>query len=236
MRVAFLIDEVHRSNTGESNKEMVNVFEKLQDGINQTVAKGELLKKKNLIIGFTATPNEKVLARFGEFKSASVIPTWVPFDAYTMKEAIADGYILDPTKHIIPVVSKVKFEVPEDYDPKREDQDISIEKAKIYSNPERMEQISRFIVNRLVSLVYGQMRGTGKAMLAVTSIPNAIAYCNYIRKFMAEKCKEPLYQRYKDAPVCIVYSDNQSYESSSSMNNQMSEEKVIEFFKQEKMV
>ena len=29
-----------------------------------------------------------------------------------MKEAIADGYILDPTKHIIPVPAKMYFELP----------------------------------------------------------------------------------------------------------------------------
>ena len=229
MRVAFLIDEIHRSNTGESNKEMVNLFEKLQDSINDTAKNGVLNKKKNLIIGFTATPTEKVLARFGEFKSASIIPTWVPFDAYTMKEAIEDGYILDPTKHIIPVVSHIHFEVPEDYDPTKE-QDIDRRKEDIYGNQERMEQIAHFIVNRLVSQVYGKIRGTGKAMLAVSSIPNAINYCNAIRKLMKEKCADPLYRRYADAPISIVYSDNQKYESSASMNNQEPEEKVIENF------
>lgn len=56
--------------------------------------------KKNLIVGFTATPSDRVLARFGEFhRSANFInQLWKPFDSYTMKGAIADGYILDPTK------------------------------------------------------------------------------------------------------------------------------------------
>lgn len=232
MRVAFLIDEIHRSNTGENNREMVDLFERLQDGINGAAVQGGVpLRKKNLIVGFTATPTEKVLARFGEFKSASIIPTWVPFDSYTMKEAIEDGYILDPTKHIIPVVSHIRFEAPADYDPERDDQTIAIDKGMIYGNEERMEQIARFVVNRLVSLVYGKIHGTGKAMLAVTSIPIAIRYCSLIRKFMAEKCAEPLYQRYAGAPVSIVYSDNQEYESSASMNGGDPESTVIQDFK-----
>ena len=230
MRVAFLIDEIHRSNTGENQREMVNLFERLQETINQSAQTNTSICKKNLIVGFTATPTEKVLARFGEFKSASIIPTWVPFDSYTMKEAINDGYILDPTKHIIPVPSKIHFEAPDDYDPDA-NQDISIEKTKIYSNPERMEQISRFIVNRLVSLVYGKINGQGKAMLAVSSIPNAIAYCNTIRRLMEQKCSQPLYQRYANAPIAIVYSDNQLYESSASMNNGIGEAQVIQDFK-----
>lgn len=230
MRVAFLIDEIHRSNTGENNKEMVDLFEKLQDSINHA-SSGEEIKKKNLIVGFTATPTEKVLARFGEFKFASVIPTWVPFDAYTMKEAIEDGYILDPTKHIISVSSRIHFDLPDDYDPDNEDQEITIEKKKIYDNPQRRLQIAKFVVNRLVSQVYGKIHGTGKAMLAVSSIPNAIAYCTDIRRLMEEKCQDKLYTRYSDAPISIVYSDNQEYESSSSMNNYVPEEKVIENFK-----
>ena len=232
MRVAFLIDEIHRSNTGDSNKEMVNLFEKLQDGINgATLRGGGAALKKNLIVGFTATPTEKVLARFGEFKSASVIPTWVPFDAYTMKEAIDDGYVLDPTRHIIPVVSRIAFEPPEGYDPDAGDQTITIDKSKIYGNEDRMEQIARFVVNRLVSLVYGKIHGTGKAMLAVSSIPFAIRYCALIRRKMAERCAEPLYRRYANAPVSIVYSDNQDYESSASMNGGEPEAKVIQDFK-----
>ena len=236
MRVAFLIDEIHRSNTGENNREMVNLFEKLQDAIISSASReAETRKKKNLIIGFTATPSQKILARFGEFKSDRAhIPLWVPFDSYTMKEAIVDGYILDPTKHIIPVVTTMHFELPAGVDPTEERQRVLLEKSRIYANEERMEKLAQFIVNRLVSLVYGKIHGTGKAMLAVSSIPNAINYCNLIRRLMEQKCEDPKYRRYKDAPVAIVYSDNQEYEKSSSMNYDINEEQVIQNFKQAK--
>ena len=236
MRVAFLIDEIHRSNTGDNNREMVSIFDKLQDTIVTSAAHDtSTRKKKNLIIGFTATPSQKILARYGEFKSDRAhIPLWVPFDSYTMKEAIADGYILDPTKHIIPVVTTMHFELPEGVDPTEEGQRVLLEKARIYANPERMEKLAQFIVNRLVSLVYGKIHGTGKAMLAVSTIPNAISYCNIIRRMMEQKCEDPKYRRYKDAPIAIVYSDNQEYEASSSMNNNMTEEQVIQNFKQAK--
>ena len=104
MRVAFLIDEIHRSNSGENNKEMINLFERLQDSFNNGEQK---IVKKNLLIGFTATPSDETLSRFGEFRSATTVPLWVPFDTYSMKEAIDDGYILDPTKHIISNRSKI---------------------------------------------------------------------------------------------------------------------------------
>lgn len=233
MRVAFLIDEIHRSNTGEDNREMINIFEKLQDGFNGARKNGAPSVKKNLIVGFTATPTDKVLARFGEFKSASIIPTWVPFDAYTMREAIDDGYILDPTKHIIAVHKEMHFDLPAGVDPNSE-RAITLEKSAVYGNEDRMEELAGFIVQRLVSTVYPRIKGTAKAMFAVSSIPNAINYCQRIRRLMAEKCKEPAYRRFADAPVCIVYSDNQENESCASMNGGDSESKVIQDFRQAK--
>lgn len=238
MRVAFLIDEIHRSNTGDSHEQMVSTFDQLQDVFDANG--GSMLgRKKNLIVGFTATPSEKVLARFGEYYGGENInQLWIPFDSYTMSEAIKDGYILDPTKHIIPVTTKMHFDLPEMLDGITMDEAESIRlrmaKACVYENEDRMKELSRFIVNRLVSLVYGKIHGQGKAMLAVTSIPIAISYCKIIRRMMAQKCRNKRYEKYKDAPVAIVYSDNQNYESCSSMNTGMSEEKVIQDFKQAK--
>lgn len=227
MRVAFLIDEIHRSNTGDENQEMIDIFTRLQ----QTFSTGgQTFAKKNLLVGFTATPNEKALTRFGEFHSATTQPMWMPFDCYTMREAIADGYILDPTKHIITYAVPVEFRLP----PELEGQDeivIHENKEKVYAFEPRMRKIAEFIVERLVSLVYGKIRGKGKAMLAVSSIPNAIKYCNILRELYAEKCKEKKYEKYKDAPISVVYSNSQGHELCSQMNYGLNEETVISNFK-----
>lgn len=234
MRVAFLIDEIHRSNSGENNREMINLFERLQDSFKKD--SGEVITKKNLLIGFTATPSEDTLSRFGEFKSAQIVPLWVPFDSYTMKEAIEDGYILDPTKNIYPFAVPVKFDtddIPEDLE---DDKPIKIKNSKdsVYSYEPRMIKIAEFVVDRLVSLVYGKIRGEGKAMLAVSSIPNAIKYIEIIRNIYAEKCKQKPYDKYADAPICIVYSDSQKYQPCSSLNYGKNESQVISDFKSSK--
>lgn len=231
MRVAFLIDEIHRSNSGDTNAEMINIFERLQESF--TTSDGTICPKKNLIVGFTATPSDETLIRFGEFRSASTIPLWIPFDSYTMREAIEDGYILDPTEHILPYCVPFEFDLP----PELEGKDsayISKSKAKIYEFEPRMRKISEMIVDRLVSLVYGTIRGEGKAMLATSSIPIAIRYFEIIRELYAQKCREKRYERYKDAPIVIVYSDSQSHESCSSYNSGLSENKAVERFKNSK--
>lgn len=230
MRVAFLIDEIHRSNSGENNKEMINLFARLQESFNVA---GENIVKKNLLIGFTATADDETLTRFGEFRSATTVPLWVPFDYYSMQEAIDDGYILDPTKNIIPYNVPVDFEIPEEVKD-MEEADIRVVKDRVYGFEPRMKTIAQFVVDRLVNLVYGKIRGEGKAMLAVRSIPLAIKYTHIIRSLMEEKCSEKKYARYKDAPIVIVYSDSQGIEASSTMNGGLSEEKAIEKFKNEK--
>lgn len=233
MRVAFLIDEIHRSNSGDENAEMIDIFAKLQEHLS---VEGHEIGKKNLLIGFTATPSEETLTRFGEFHSAYTYPFWTPFDSYSMQEAIDDGYILDPTKHIISYAVPVEFELPPDLEDVDDDIQISENKKKVYAFEPRMRKNAEFIVERLVSLVYGKIKdgagkSQGKAMLAVSSIPNAIKYFRIIRDLYKKKCEEPKYATFKDAPICIVYSDSQGYEKCSLLNNNLSEADVIQSFK-----
>ncbi len=198
LRIAFLFDEIHRSNKGEQHEEMVTLFDDLQSSFDNNKEYKELQKRKNLTVGFTATPSDHSLARFGEFSHfAENMPIWIPFDSYTMKEAIEDGYILNPIKGIVPVSAKMFFEIPENelkgfendhgYGPVPDDPDsgtdeygkkYAIRKRKIYENEKRIQAISKFVVDRLVSIVFHNIRGTAKAMLAVSSIKSAIKYKN----------------------------------------------------------
>ena len=202
LRIAFLIDEIHRSNSGEQHEDMVSLFDELQSSFDLNSAYVKQRKKKNLIIGFTETPSDHTLARFGEFsKYAENMPIWIPFDSYTMKEAIEDGFILNPIKGIVPVAAKMYFELSDNelegfegdvgYEAIPDDTDTGIDangkkyairKKKIYENEDRIEAISKFVVERLVSSVYDKIRGTAKAMFAVSSIKAAIKYKKCIDK------------------------------------------------------
>ena len=93
---------------------MINIFDALQTNFDSDDDYNESRTKKNLIIGFTATPDDRTLARFGEFSGyAESEKLWVPFDAYTMNEAIKDGFILNPLKNIVPVATKMIFDIPD---------------------------------------------------------------------------------------------------------------------------
>jgi type I restriction enzyme R subunit len=250
LRIAFLIDEIHRSNSGTQHEEMISVFDELQSSFDKSKEYQSNQTKKNLIVGFTATPSDHTLARFGEFnKYAEAEKIWIPFDSYTMREAIEDGYILNPIKGIVPVSAKMYFEIPENelegfendfgYDkiPDNTDTGIdaegkkySIRKKKIYLNTQRIKAISKFVAERLVSSVYPNIRGTGKAMLSASSIAAAINYKGFIDKYYKELVKDKKYERFAEAPVYIVYSDSQEHRSCSSLNNGLNEKTVLQNF------
>ncbi|MEN3324822.1 DEAD/DEAH box helicase family protein [Mariniflexile soesokkakense] len=251
MRIAFLIDEIHRSNSGMQHEEMVSLFDELQNSFDTNKEYKKTYNKKNLIIGFTATPSDVTLARFGEYnKYAEAEKIWVPFDSYTMKEAIEDGYILNPIKGIVPVSAKMYFDKPEDalegfegdvgYGEMPDNPDSGVDangkkyrisKKNIYENEERIEAISKFVAKRLVTAVYHNIRGTAKAMFAASSIKAAIKYRKYIQQYYNELITEKKYERFKDAPIYIVYSsDGQKYESASTLNGGLSESKVLQNF------
>lgn len=231
-RVVFLIDEIHRSHSGDQNEEMVSIFDELQAPFDNDPAYQTARKKKNLIVGFTATPDDNALARFGEFgKYAENEKLWVPFDSYTMREAIEDEYILNPIDNIVPVASKMLFDKPRNklkgfVEKEYKDAD----KKQVYENRERINAIAEYVADLLVKDVYRQIRGTGKAMLAVYSIKAAIAYKDAVAKHYKKLVKQPKYQRYADAPIYVIYSGNQDEQNASNLNDGLSEEKILQNF------
>ena len=230
---------------------MVSLFDELQNSFDTNKDYKKSYIKKNLIIGFTATPSDVTLARFGEYnKYAEAEKIWVPFDSYTMKEAIEDGYILNPIKGIVPVSAKMYFEKPDDalegfeddlgYGEMPDNPDSGVDangkkyrisKKKIYEDEERIEAISKFVAKRLVTAVYPNIRSTAKAMFAASSVKAAIKYRKYIKQYFEELITEKKYERYAKAPIYILYSsDGQKYESCKTLNGGLSDKKVLQDF------
>jgi len=238
LRIVFLIDEIHRSNSGGQHEEMISIFDELQSPFDNNHGQySQARRKKNLIIGFTATPDDHSLARFGEFSGyAESEKLWRPFDSYTMKEAIDDGFILNPLKNIVPVASKMLFDLPSNpLEGLSEQEYKDAQKKQIYENRDRIDAIAKYVADLLVKDVYTKIHGTGKAMLAVHSIKAAIAYQQAVTKHFKALVQEPKYAKYSEAPIHIVYSKNQDEQSASSLNvDNLSEEKVLESFAQKK--
>ncbi|MCP4161650.1 MAG: DEAD/DEAH box helicase family protein, partial [Deltaproteobacteria bacterium] len=106
-RVAFLIDEAHRSQDGKMALTMRQYFNDDTDTEDEDIESLEKLNINNQVfVAFTATTTPKTVSYFGE-----------PFDVYSEEEAIAEGYILDVAQNIISYETlynlKLKEEIPE---------------------------------------------------------------------------------------------------------------------------
>ena len=99
LRVAFLIDEAHRSQEGQMGAAIRLPFRKtdkpdtdapeldLEEQIAKVIHEHDA---NQLFVAFTATPAPATVTLFGE-----------PFDTYSEAEAIAEGYIVDVASSII---------------------------------------------------------------------------------------------------------------------------------------
>lgn len=67
-------------------------------------------------------------------------------------------------------------------------------------------------------------------MLAVYSIKAAIAYKDAVTKHFNDLVTEKKYEKYKDAPIFIIYSSNQDEQSASHLNNGRTEKQVLNDF------
>ena len=202
-RIAFIIDEIHRSNDGAQHKTMANLFDELVDTIGGQLGENNGASKKNLVIGLTATPTDENLARFGEYQACTENVKWVPFDAYTTNEANDDGFTLNCAKAVVPCAVELAFE--------ENDAKKLPKKENIYENKERIEAIAKKIAKILVGTTYRRISGYGKAMLACYSIKSALMYFDALKKELNLLAELPKYQRFKDAGAFIVYSDRQDH-------------------------
>src|SRR5213078_3853937 len=99
LRVAFLIDEAHRSQEGQMGAAIRLPFRKSDEpdaeapeqDLEEQIAK--IIREHDgnqLFLAFTATPSQATLDLFGK-----------AFDTYSEAEAIAEGYIVDVAASII---------------------------------------------------------------------------------------------------------------------------------------
>jgi type I restriction enzyme R subunit len=112
-RFAIIIDEAHSGQGGATSSKMSRVLsetgsddevETTEDKINRLMESKKLLSNASYF-AFTATPKNKTLEIFGTPATEGEQTRHLPFHAYTMKQAIQEGFIIDVLKHYTPVAS-----------------------------------------------------------------------------------------------------------------------------------
>lgn len=226
-RVAFLIDEIHRSNSGTQHDNMKNLFDDLYENIDSIKT-----SKKNMIIGLTATPSDEVLARFGEYSEChgkDII--WKPFDSFTMNEAIKEGFVLDSTKNLITVSVSPEVDSLQVKRVKEGKEKVkSYSNKSYYENNERSKIVAKRIVDFSMDKTFDLIRRRGKTMVATYSIKSAIQLYKNIKESINIYNKEND-QKQRDVELYIVYTGTAEGCKAEQFNNGLSEKKVIQNFK-----
>ena len=194
---AIIIDEAHSSQGGRTSASMSMALgemhteeeETTEDKINRLMESKKLLRNASYF-AFTATPKNKTLEIFGTPVPEGGAIRHLPFHAYTMKQAIQEGFIIDVLARYTPVKSYYQLVKTVEGDPEF---DIKRAGKKLRRYVEDNEHAIRLKAEIMVDHFHEQVAGLQKvggqarAMVVTSSIQRAISYYYAIRAYLEER-------------------------------------------------
>ncbi len=212
-RFAIIIDEAHSSQGGRTSASMSQALSKagarqegetFEDRVNRTMESRKLLSNASYF-AFTATPKNKTLEIFGTpGPQADGTVRHLPFHAYTMKQAVQEGFILDVLAHYTPVPSYYKLAKTVEDDP-RFDTGKARKKLRRYveGHEHAIRLKAEIMVDHFHEQTHRKLGGRARAMVVTGSVDRAIKYYHAIRAYLAER-KSP----YK---ALVAFSGDRTY-------------------------
>ena len=214
LRVAFLIDEAHRSQEGQMGAAIRVPFrqsddpdrEGAEDNQDEEERIAEIIRahdRNQLFVAFTATPAPATVTLFG-----------APFDTYTEAEAIAEGYIVDVASSIIAYKTLYHLHCPivptaneEKLYPKGV---VSKALQNVAYQDDGLIQYKAEVMLRIFEQdIRPLINGRAKAMIVATSRVAGLRYFDII--------KEKLKERGADYKVLYAFSDFEQPETNESI-------------------
>ena len=226
-RFAIIVDEAHSSQTGKSSEklretladisskgedhiqEKLHAFAEYEAKIEKDAEEEEMNEaisnemkthgiQPNLsFFAFTATPKHKTLEIFGQ-RNEEGKPC--PFDVYSMKQAIEEGFIFDVLQNY--TTYKTYFQLGKKVvdDPKYERSKANKALGRYMSlHPHNLRQKTEIIVEHFRNNVKHLIGGRAKAMLVTGSRLHAVRYYFEFQKYINEK-------HYDDLGVLVAFS------------------------------
>ena len=238
-KFAILIDEAHSSTTGSYMSSVSQVLTEtdtedgtideiqevtVADAIEQEIARTG--KQDNVsIIAFTATPKATTLQLFGTTQPDG---SKAPFDVYSMKQAIEEGFILDVLDNYTTYKTYYKLNKAIEEDPELK---TTLAKRKIAKfvelSDENIDQKVEIIMDHFLSHdIMAELGGKGKAMLVTSGREVAVKYQLAFEKYFKDHSITSI-------GTLIAFSGKVDYlgrEYSESQMNQFKEEHLKERF------
>lgn len=134
---------------------------------------------------FTATPKPATLETFGTLNPATGKPE--PFDLYSMRQAIEEGFILDVLTNYTTFKTYFQLVKKSDEDPKRKTGRTKQEIMNFVKlDPSNVSKISEIIVDHFHDHVMPLLHGEGKGMVVTSSRKAAAEYFRYMQRLVAK--------------------------------------------------
>ncbi|HEX9640702.1 MAG TPA: RNA-binding domain-containing protein, partial [Candidatus Krumholzibacteria bacterium] len=202
-RFALIVDEAHSSQSGESTKSLKAVLSSPsleeaeteeaeaatpEEELESTIL-AEMEKRGRLpnlsTFAFTATPKPKTLELFGTKRPDG---KFAPFDLYTMRQAIEEGFILDVLANYATYKAywRLLKKVEDDprYDKKKAEYLL---KSFVELHPHAIGEKVKICVEHFAAKVQGEIGGKAKAMIVTRSRLHAVRYRLAVDKVLAER-------------------------------------------------
>ncbi|MDK0538490.1 DEAD/DEAH box helicase family protein [Clostridium perfringens] len=199
---AIIIDEAHSSQTGKSAtavkealsskgiekvREIDNKYENendTEDKIRDIIEKSG--KQDNIsFFAFTATPKAKTIELFGQYGESGEKEA---FHVYTMRQAIEEGFILDPLVNYTTYKTfyKVAKAIKDDPQVSKKQATRAIVKSLLL-HPYNIAQKTEIIIEHFRQCVMHKINGRAKAMVVTSSRLQSVKYKKAFDKYIKEK-------------------------------------------------
>lgn len=216
-RFAVIVDEAHSSQTGTSALKLKSALADKRDALAEYAEieaeaedsagdwEDELASElashgrhQNLtFVAFTATPKEQTLEMFGDEWSDG---SFHPFHVYSMRQAIEEGFIMDPLANYVSYSEAVELArtVPDNPDVPSSPTLKLLRKYKEL-HPYALGQKAEIIVETFRNVTRTKIRGKGKMMVVTASRLATVRYYHEIKRYMQKR-------GYEDIEVLVAFS------------------------------
>ncbi|WP_329226616.1 type I restriction endonuclease [Streptomyces sp. NBC_01460] len=216
---AIIVDEAHSSQSGDAATAVRAALRDLgldsdsEDQGATTVTLDEKLKKKaaersqaaNLsYFAFTATPKAKTLELFGTEDIVDGKAAYRPFHTYSMRQAIEEGFILDPLRNYVTYNTYWKL-VNQNPDEREVDPSKANSLLARYAltHEYTVSQHAQVIVEHFLAHSRGRLGGRAKSMVVTGSRQSAVEMARAIKSYIKDREYDT---KYPDLGVLVAFS------------------------------
>ncbi|WP_330176085.1 DEAD/DEAH box helicase family protein [Streptomyces sp. NBC_01498] len=155
---------------------------------------------------FTATPKAKTLELFGTLDTVDGKPTYVPFHTYSMRQAIEEGFILDPLRTYVTYETywKLVNKNPTEREVERSKANPLLARHAL-THDSTVTQRAHRIVEHFRTHTAGRLGGRAKAMVVTGSRHGAVQMARAIKKYIGDN-------GYADPGVLVAFSGSLTYD------------------------